>query len=483
MVTCCNTILNNYKNVLFPIGISVRKTVTMKKYLIILLLATSCIIQPKTKEQNKYLNCEPGIYPDRIMLAIPDDPATSRSVSWRTEYSITKSLAEIARVDAAPTLDQLAEAIEGTSEAWETGNEEAMGHKVIFTGLNPETKYAYRVGDGENWSEWFQFETSSDSVEPFSFLYFGDVQNDIKSYCSRELRQAYSHFPKADFMLFAGDLVSRSTEEYWREFFYAGGWIFGMTPSIPTPGNHEYDKTEDGTRTFSKHWNQIFTMPSNGPAEKYNNRFYYMDYQGVRLVSFDSPALGENKNDSTMIVDWLDKILEENPNRWSIVFTHYPVYSCSQGRNNEKYRESIKPILEKHGVDLVLQGHDHTYCRGQNLSAANKSGGNNPVYVVSVAGPKMYGLNTSFWSDRVASNTQLYQHIKVGGDSLLFKAFTVAGELYDDFTIVKDMDGKNKFVESSELAKINQRFDIPESAKEKYSEEELKMYHEKFNEK
>ncbi|MFM8215573.1 MAG: fibronectin type III domain-containing protein, partial [Pirellula sp.] len=47
--------------------------------------------------------------------------------------------------------------------------------------LQPATKYAYRVGDGVNWSEWFQFRTASTQPEPFSFVYFGDAQNDLRT--------------------------------------------------------------------------------------------------------------------------------------------------------------------------------------------------------------------------------------------------------------------------------------------------------------
>ena len=433
--------------------------------------------------KNNFSNFDPAVYPDRIMLSIPGDPATTRSVSWRTLFAVSESIAEITQVDPSPEFEKDAITIKGTNSPWEDDSQVSMGHKVVFENLQPGTKYAYRVGDGENWSEWFQFQTSSAGEEPFSFLYFGDVQNDIKSLGSRTLRQAYSHFPEAGFMLFAGDLVSRSNEDYWREFFYAGGWIFGMMPSVATPGNHEYDEPENQPCTFSKHWNQIYSAPANSPSEEYNNRNYYLDYQGVRFISFDSPALGENREDSTMLVNWLDETLAENPNRWTVLFTHYPVYSCSQGRNNESYRNTIQPLLEKHGVDLVLTGHDHTYCRGFNPEGVKVHGKNMPLYVVSVAGPKMYGLNTGFWSDRMGSMTQLYQHVSVSREKLDFKAFTVAGELYDHFIIYKNKNGVNTFTESPEIAAINQRTEIPESALEKYSIDELELYHQKTTKK
>ena len=306
-----------------------------------------------------------SIYLDRVMQSISGNPAKSRAVSWRTNSNDTVSIGEITLLNPSPQLEKNKTTVKGTFSYWESGNHKAIGHKVIFENLKPGTKYAYRIGNGKTWSEWFQFKTSSDQNKPFSFLYFGDVQNEIKSYGSRVLRQGYSHFPNADFLLFAGDLVKISNEDFWNEFFYAGGWIFGMVPSIATPGNHEYDKQENQPRSFSKHWNQIFTMPLNGPSPKFDNRMYYIDYQGVRFVSVDSPAYGENSEEDKMILNWLDKTLANNPNRWVVVFTHYPIYYCCQGRDKKIYQEESKIILEKYGVDLVLQGHDHTYCRGQ----------------------------------------------------------------------------------------------------------------------
>lgn len=453
----------------------------MKK--LILVLFITCTLRLGIAQESRTSNYDPTVFPDRIMLTIPGNPATSRAVSWRTVYDDSVSIGEIALVDVAPALEKNKVSVPGTFAAWESGSKASMGHKVIFENLEPETKYAYRVGDGKNWSEWFQFETSSDKKKPFSFLYFGDVQSDIKSYGSRILRQAYTHFPQSDFMLFAGDLVSRSNEDYWREFFYAGGWIYGMIPSVVTPGNHEFDKPENQPRTFSKQWKQIYTMPLNGPSEKFSSQVYFIDYQGVRFISVDSPSIGDNNQDGTLILNWLDKTLADNPNRWSVVFTHYPVYSCSQGRDNEKYRDAIKLILEKRGVDIVLQGHDHTYCRGQNLPNASADAKNHPMYVVSVAGPKMYGLNTSFWSDRVASNSQLYQHVSFSGDTLSYKSFTVAGNLYDDFLLVKNKAGNNRVIESKNLKKIEQRTEIPESAKKNYTAEELLKYQQKFKNK
>ncbi|MDB4582556.1 metallophosphoesterase family protein [Draconibacterium sp.] len=453
----------------------------MKNQLLIILFIGTCIISCNSiaKGQSVTKNNAAPV-PDRIMLTIPGDPATSRAVTWRTCPMVEKSVGQITVATASPFFEDQLKIIEGTSTFWMEGDSTALGHNVIFKDLTPEAMYTYRVGDGENWSEWFQFTTSSKENKPFNFLYLGDFQNDIKQYCSRVIRQAYSHFPNAEFILYAGDIVSRSTEDYWNEFFYAGNWIFGTMPSVPTPGNHEYDKHEEGQpRTFSKHWNQIFVNPDNHP-ENLKGRTYYIDYQGVRFVSIDSPAMGNNEEDGKNTIQWLHKVLSDNPNQWTILFTHYPVYSCSQGRNSEEYRNALKPILEKYGVDLVLQGHDHTYCRGQNLEGLGEGCKNPPMYMVSVSGPKMYGLNVNKWSDRVASETQLYQNIEVNNNTINVEVFTVTGDLYDSFSLLKKKNGVNQVIESEDIRSIKENNAIPESARHRYTGEELELYKKKF---
>ena len=69
---------------------------------------------------------------------------------------------------------------------------EANYHTVTFRGLEPDTLYAYRVGDGVNWTEYYHFKTASDRPRPFSFIYFGDAQNEVRTHWSRVFREAFS---------------------------------------------------------------------------------------------------------------------------------------------------------------------------------------------------------------------------------------------------------------------------------------------------
>jgi len=88
----------------------------------------------------------------------------------------------------------------------------------------------------------------------------------------------------------------------------------------------------------------------------------------------------------------------------------------------------------------------------------------------------MVGLNTSFRSDHIASNTQLYQYITFSGDTLNFKSFTVTYDLFDDSRFDKNKDRVNR-IEESELVKIvGQRTQIQEKEIKNYTPQKIQIY-------
>ncbi len=381
--------------------------------------------------------------PDRIILSFQTNPARSQAVTWRTDASVSGAVAQIALASAYPKFVETARTVEAQTSPLQTDLGLAHYHSVNFVGLAPSTLYAYRVGDGTNWSEWIHFRTASDGAEPFSFIYFGDAQNEIKSLWSRAIRAAYSDAPRARFMIHAGDLIdSANTDAQWGEWANAGGWINSMVPSIVVPGNHEYGQNPGGIKRLSRHWRPMFTLPENGPRGL-EETCYFVDYQGVRIIALNT----EEKQLEQAV--WLETVLGNNPHKWTILTFHRPLYSSARGRENVALRQLWMPIFDKYRVDLVLQGHDHTYARSKNLRAGvnvrnNQSG---TVYVVSVSGPKMYELNREPWMARAAEDTQLYQVLTVDGNTLRYQARTVTGELYDAFDLVKKGRGVNQLVE------------------------------------
>lgn len=394
---------------------------------------------------------KPTPIPDRVILIPTTTPATSQRVTWRAEAPGGTAQAQI--LEAPRALGQVAPApgaVKTVMASSSTPVNTTLGyastyHTVEFTDLKPNTRYTYRVGDGSNWSPWTDFTTAAAGFEPFSFIYYGDAQNYLDSAVPRVFRQAFADRPQAKVIVNAGDLIdSANSEQQWGQWYQAGGFINSQINNISVPGNHEYS---NGLSTF---WRPQFPYPDNGPGNpELKQTVYRVDYQGVRFIGLDS----NHQSNATLMAAqtaWLEDQLKNNPNKWTVVTFHHPVYSTTGTRNNTQVRNQWAPLFEKYGVDLVLQGHDHSYGRG-NQQAARKSVTvhDGVVYVVSVSGGKMYALNngenwTGNGAEAVSSsqNTQLYQLIDVAADSIRFEARYANGEHHDGFLIRKNDRGE-----------------------------------------
>ncbi len=408
---------------------------------------------------------QPSVHPDRIMLNYGADPTTTASVTWRTNTEEKTAYAEIAKATAAPKFWRTAERFTAKTTLLDGSKVEDAGivanyHSVTFDELEPNTLYGYRVGDGEHWSEWIQFKTASTTNDKFSFLYLGDAQNNILELWSRLIRQGFQKAPDARFIVHAGDLVSpANSEEDWEEWFKAGSFIHSMIPGFPTPGNHDYERIYEGKDKYQQQlsiqWRPQFTLPENGPKgiDELKETSYYMDFQGVRMISVNSNIYREEQ------AEWLKEILTNNPNKWTVVTFHHPLFNAKDGRSSEEWKDLLKPIFDEFHVDLVLQGHDHTYARGRvapkeyNLtSGVNKRDQTGTVYVVSISGGKMYRSEKDWqqWEaelDRDAENTQLAQVITVDHDTVRYQSYTATGDLYDAFDLIKNKKGPNTLVD------------------------------------
>lgn len=392
----------------------------------------------------------PTQQPERIILNLTADPAHEMAVTWRTAPGAV-GLVEYAEAQDGPDfIQQAVRAAAVTDDATiavrEAPEFRAAYHSTVLKGLKPETVYAYRVGDGARWSEWLQFRTAATTAEPFTFLYMGDMQNNILSEASRTMRMAFRKAGDAAFVIHAGDLINRhDSDNEWGEWFAAGGFLYAQTPQMPTPGNHEYGRGP----VLNPQWRRQYTLPETGPAdvEKLKETAWTVDYQGLRLISVDAPLFHGDEAMRAEMVRWLDGLLANNPNRWTALFLHFPLFSIDPDRDNARVRDALKPLIDKYGVDLVLQAHDHGYARGAigtgpmlNAGPARPSD-HGSTYVVSVAGPKMYPVADLGWASRSASRTQTFQTLDVSPDAVVYRAFTATGRQLDAFRLTKGADG------------------------------------------
>ena len=398
----------------------------------------------------------PSKDPDRIILTFNGNPSTKRAVTWRTDSSVKKAEAQIAIAGLNSDFVNEATTYTANTEEFDLGlyksNKSLLVnyHSVVFENLNPNTLYAYRVGYAENWSEWIQFKTANNTYSPTEFVYFGDAQNDILNHWSRVIRMAYKTAPDASFVIHAGDLVdSAHKDNEWAQWFKAGGFIHSQWTAIPVVGNHEFQRFDgyEGTlpRRLSIQWRPQFTLPIEDSLDNsLHETVYSVEYQDILILVLNSTGQLEEQT------EYIREKLTKTDAKWKIVTNHHSVFSPAEGRDFEYARKVWKPMFEKYGVDLVLNGHDHTYARGHTpvkSQNVNESGIFKTLYVTSVSGPKQYKLDKDqiknyeidgYKSDKMGEETQFFQVINVENNKLTYSAYTTLGELYDRAIITKD---------------------------------------------
>ncbi|MDP3951664.1 metallophosphoesterase family protein, partial [Microbacterium sp.] len=398
---------------------------------------------------------QPTAIPDRLVLTPASDPTTQQTITWRTSAETDRGLVQYRTLTAAPYPGSVLETDAAHTEVTtDLGYAQNM-HSATIADLQPGVEYMYRVGDGTNFSEWQDFSTASATDDTTSFIFLGDIQNGILSDGSRVLRNAFRDRPNADAVVQIGDLVNdANSDAEWGQLFDAFSYTLGTQNLITTPGNHEYDGG------LSRTWRAQLPYPATGPQgegeiyEQLAGTVYYTDREGVRFISLNSNIASEEG--LRVQADWLTGVLSDNPNTWTVVLFHHPVYSLDEGRNNLGIRTVWGPILEEYNVDLVLQGHDHAYGRGNTLASEEnlpegadpELSSTGPVYIGSSASVKLYEYGPRHWNEndahlrRLDGGKQFYQLVDVVGGTLRYEARTADGEFFDGVTITKDENGK-----------------------------------------
>jgi hypothetical protein len=150
--------------------------------------------------------------------------------------------------------------------------------------------------------------------------------------------------------------------------------VFDMYPRMlrqsvlwSTIGNH--DAYADFPNYVNLPYFHIFTLPTNGEAggvPSGTERYYSFNYANIHFVCLDSMTV--DRASTGPMAQWLQADLAANTSEWLIAFWHHPPYS--KGSHDSDWelelvqmRENVLPILESHGVDLVMCGHSHSYER------------------------------------------------------------------------------------------------------------------------
>ena len=308
-------------------------------------------------------------------------------------------------------------------------------HERAFVRLEPSTRYEYdMLGDGSPEGRG-SFTTFPREIEPFGFVVFGDTRSrhDIHE---RLVERIIKEKPL--FVINTGDLVSdgRSIED-WEHFFRINRELMRTIPYYPALGNHEKD---------SPHYFDFFNLPGNERYYSYvvgDAFFLVLDTEGA-----DYPTPGfikdkewfwanQNKDYMEKQKAWADRMLGLHKDAGFVfVVFHSPLFSAKRSRiiDAQLRREFWGGIFERHGVQVVFNGHDHHYHHALN---------NGTHYVVTGGGGAgLYDADAPRPETVKAVKIEHYIRIEVGKDETKLTAIDINGEVIDEFSVAKRKNGE-----------------------------------------
>jgi hypothetical protein len=136
---------------------------------------------------------------------------------------------------------------------------------------------------------------------------------------------------------------------------------------------------------------------------------------------------------------WLDNDLRSTRQFWRIVYFHYPPFATGANVNDIQcrwVREAVVPILENYGVQVVFNGHEHSYQRNvpirRNVQVDQGVGIN---YFTSGGGGALLYDVPSKPLVAVAKKEFHYLRAEVQGTQITVRSIRQDGAELDNFTI------------------------------------------------
>jgi len=249
-------------------------------------------------------------------------------------------------------------------------------HSVTVSGLTPDTRYYYSIGTttqvlaGGGPNHFFITSPVPGTSRPTRIWVIGDSGTADAN--AAAVRDAYFTFTGGLYTalwLMLGDNAYPlgADEDYQAAVFNMYPTLLRQTVLWPTLGNHEAYSSDSPTQTGP--YFDMFTLPTQGEAgglASGTEAYYSFDYGNIHFVVLDSYETSASP--SGLMMTWLQNDLASNTQPWVVAYWHHPPYSkgghdSDTSNHLKKMREKALPILEAHGVDLVLSGHSHSYER------------------------------------------------------------------------------------------------------------------------
>ena len=222
-------------------------------------------------------------------------------------------------------------------------------NRVNVTGLDVNTAYTYQLGDGNGlWS--VQYTTKTANPDSYSYLVFGDPQVSSQAYgnvWNNTVAQALTVNPNLAFMVSTGDQIDSTTKAQYN-YFFTPNQTFSSLPLASCMGNHEGSSTA----------NFNYFNPPN--ADSHQDYWYRVGNTLFLVwnVNYGTPAGMQT---------FLQTAINANPDAtWRVLTFHFDVYGQGSSHalsDGKAYRDAYVPVIDQFKIDVVFNGHDHSYSR------------------------------------------------------------------------------------------------------------------------
>ena len=176
---------------------------------------------------------------------------------------------------------------------------------------------------------------------------------------NRTLDIALAKNPNLNFVISAGDQVNKTGKPKEEEYAaYLSATALKSLPVATTIGNHDSLNPD-----YSYHFNN--PNPTGMGMTEAGGDYYYSYGSGLFIV------LNTNNYNVAEHEQSIQKAVGNFPNAtWRVVTIHQDIYGSGLDHSDTDgmiLRTQLTPIFDRYDIDVVLQGHDHTYSRSKIL--------------------------------------------------------------------------------------------------------------------
>ncbi|MGB7712375.1 MAG: metallophosphoesterase [Microcoleus sp.] len=152
---------------------------------------------------------------------------------------------------------------------------------------------------------------------------------------------------------------------------------------------------QQGVKFYACLGNHDIRTANGDPQVKYPGFNMQGRYYTFRRESVQFFALDTNNADWKNQLIWLEKELSQSTAPWKVVFGHHQIYSSGIYGLNQPFIKTLTPMFQKYGVQLYINGHEHSYERTRSI--------NGTTYLICGAGGGIRPVGRSEWTEYSAS--------------------------------------------------------------------------------